>query len=74
MTTSGFCPECDVYGEFEQLGDYCHKCQECYETVDVRNIPHTLTPKADWCGMDICPKCQGYDYGPYDDRQKEPQD
>lgn len=70
MTTEGFCPECGVYGAFEQLGDYRHKCQECFETMDVRNIPHTMTPKGDWCGKGHCPKCQGHSHGPYE----EPQD
>lgn len=71
MTTEGFCPECDAYGEFEQLGDYQHKCQECFETVDARDIPHATVPKGDWCGEGSCPKCQGHSYGPYEEPQEQ---
>lgn len=65
MVTTGFCPECDVFGEFEQVGEYTHECQACCSTVDVRNIPHSMTPRMDWCGDAQCPKCQGYEFGPY---------
>jgi len=67
------CWECSEYCRQEQLGDYTFRCCECGAENDKNDLHHSTIGPDEWCGVETCPKCKGYDRSPYQSGELEPE-